>query len=90
MREGLILDKSLIIVVLVVAPRIIVIIVSASVQHYIVRPSQIPTLDWNYLDWIWDLGIGLLLRQTNKNCEKINGLLFSEDTRQRRMTGYLS
>ena len=57
MREGLILDKSLIIVVLVVAPRIKVIIVSAPVQHYIVMPSKI--LDWDYLDWIWDLGIGL-------------------------------
>ena len=65
MREGLILDKSLIIVVLVVAPRIKVIIVSAPVQHYIVRPSQIPTLDWDYLDWILDLGIGLGLDNYN-------------------------
>ena len=63
MREGLILDKSLIIVVLVVAPRIKVIIVSAPVQHYIVMPSKI--LDWDYLDWIWDLGIGLGLDNYN-------------------------
>ena len=63
MREGLILDKSLIIVVLVVAPRNKVIIVSAPVQHYIVMPSKI--LDWDYLDWIWDLGIGLGLDNYN-------------------------